>query len=211
VLSRPTFDSVMTPGRGGIVQPDMIRELVPASVPVYPGAFLVRLDPSADRARVTAQLRREFGGFTFVPRPHADVRNMQRVANLPGLLAGLVSLLALGTLTHTLVTSVRRRRRDLAVLKALGFARGQVAATIGWQATTFAAVALALGLPLGIAAGRWAWQLTAAAVGVNSGPVVPVVAVLAVAAGAVVAANLVAAVPGRAASRLRPATALRAE
>jgi hypothetical protein len=42
---------------------------------------------------------------------------------------------------------------------------------------------------------------------VSSAPVVP----LAVAAGAVVAANLVAAVPGRAASRLRPATALRSE
>jgi ABC-type antimicrobial peptide transport system permease subunit len=110
-------------------------------------------------------------------------------------------------MTHTLVTSVRRRRRDLAVLKTLGFTRGQVGATIAWQAITFAVVALAFGLPLGVAVGRWAWQLTADALGVSSAPVVP----LAVAAGAVVAANLVAAVPGRAASRLRPATALRSE
>jgi predicted lysophospholipase L1 biosynthesis ABC-type transport system permease subunit len=97
------------------------------------------------------------------------------------------------------------------VLKTLGFVRGQVAATIAWQATTFAVVALGLGLPLGIAGGRWAWQLTAASLGVDSPPVVPLAAMMAVAAGAVVVANLVAAVPGRAASRLRPATALRSE
>jgi ABC-type lipoprotein release transport system permease subunit len=114
-------------------------------------------------------------------------------------------------MTHTLVTSVRRRRRDLAVLKTLGFVRGQVGAAIVWQATTFAVVALGLGLPLGVAAGRWAWQLAAASLGVDSAPVVSLAAMLAVAAGTVLAANLVAAVPGRAASRLRPAVALRSE
>jgi predicted lysophospholipase L1 biosynthesis ABC-type transport system permease subunit len=86
-----------------------------------------------------------------------------------------------------------------------------VAATIAWQATTFAVVALALGVPLGLAAGRWAWQLTAAALGVASGAVVPWPATVAVVAGTLLAANLVAAVPGRAASRLRPAAALRSE
>jgi predicted lysophospholipase L1 biosynthesis ABC-type transport system permease subunit len=124
--------------------------------------FLIRLAPGTDRDRAVAALRRDFGGFIYVPRPHVDVRNLQRVAGLPGLLAGLVVVLALAMMTHTLVTSVRRRR-DLAVLKALGFVQGQVAATIVWQATTFAVVALAVGVPLGVAAGRWAWELTAAA------------------------------------------------
>jgi hypothetical protein len=58
-------------------------------------------------------------------------------------------MVILGTMAHTLITSVQRRRRDLAVLKTLGFVRGQVAATIAWQATTFAVVALCLGLPFG--------------------------------------------------------------
>jgi ABC-type lipoprotein release transport system permease subunit len=40
---------------------------------------------------------------------------------------------------------------------------------------------------------------------------VPLAAMLAVAAGTVLTANLVAAAPGRAASRLRPAAALRSE
>jgi FtsX-like permease family len=211
VLNLSGFDTLITPGKGGIVHPGLFRQLFPGPQLVYPSTFLVRLDPGTDRDRAIAQLRRAFAGRMIAPRPHADIRNLERVAALPRLLASLVALLALGTMTHTLVTSVRRRRRDLAILKTLGFTRRQVGATIAWQATTFAVVALCLGLPLGVAAGRWAWQLTADALGVSSAPVVPLAAVLAVAAGAVVAANLVAAVPGRAASRLRPATALRSE
>jgi hypothetical protein len=211
VLHQPSWDSVVTPGKGGLVHPDEFRRLAPEAFPAYPGSFLVRFAPGVDRDRAVAAFRRDFGGFIFPPRPHADVRNLQRVGGLPALLAGLVAVLALVMMTHTLVTLVRRRRRDLAVLKTLGFVRGQVAATIAWQATTFAVVALTIGLPLGIAAGRWAWELTAAALGVDSGPVVPGSAILAVAAGTLLAANLAAAVPGRAAGRLRPATALRSE
>ena len=211
VLHQPGWDSVITPGNGGVVHPDELRRLAPDPSLNNPSAFLVRFAPGVDRERAVANLRRDLTGFMFTPRPHAEVRNLQRVGGLPGLLAGLVALLALAMMTHTLVTSVRRRRRDLAVLKTLGFVRRQVSATVAWQATTLAVVALALGLPLGLAAGRWAWQVTAAALGVSSGTVVPLPAILAVAAGTVVAANLVAAVPGRAASRLRPAAALRSE
>jgi hypothetical protein len=66
-------------------------------------------------------------------------------------------------------------------------------------------------VPLGLAAGRWAWELTAAALGVDSGPAVPVPAILGVAAGTLLAANLVAAIPARAAGRQRPVAALRSE
>ena len=71
------------------------------------------------------------------------------------MLAGLLALLAAAALAHLLVTSVRRRRRDLAILKSLGFVRGQVSAAVAWQATTVALLALAVGLPLGVALGRW--------------------------------------------------------
>jgi hypothetical protein len=211
VLNQPGCDCVITQGKGGIVHPDLFRDLAPEPELAHPSTFLVRLDVGVDRDRAMARLQREFAGTMFSPRPHADVRNLQRVADLPALLGALVVLVALGTVAHAVVTSVRRRRRDLAVLKALGLVRGQVAATIAWQATTFAVVALGLGVPLGIAVGRWAWQLTAAALGVASGPVVPLLAMGAVAIGMVLAVNLVAAVPGWAAGRMRPATALRSE
>jgi ABC-type lipoprotein release transport system permease subunit len=110
-------------------------------------------------------------------------------------------------MTHALVTSSRRRRRDLAVLKTLGLRRGQVMATVAWEATTFAAFALCVGLPLGIAAGRWAWQLTSTQLGVDLGPAVPFLPIVAVAAGAILAA----AIPGWVAGHLQPATVLHAE
>jgi ABC-type lipoprotein release transport system permease subunit len=114
-------------------------------------------------------------------------------------------------LTHTLVSCVRRRRRDLAILKTLGFVRAQVSATVAWQATTIAAVALLAGIPLGIAFGRWAWRVVAAQLGVVSGPVLPLLTVLAIAVGTVLAANLIAAAPGWAAGRTRPAIVFRSE
>jgi predicted lysophospholipase L1 biosynthesis ABC-type transport system permease subunit len=115
------------------------------------------------------------------------------------------------TIADMWVSSARPLRRDLAILKTLGFGRGEVTQTVAWQATTFALAALLVGVPLGIVGGRWAWRLVADQLGVVSGPVVPPVPVLAVAAGALLAANVVAAGPGWVAARIRPATVLRSE
>ena len=161
-LHQPGCDSVITPDNGGVVHPDELRRLAPDPSLNNPSAFLVRFASGVDRERAVPNLRRDLTGFMFTPRPHAEVCNIQRVGGLPGLLAGLVALLALAMMTHTLVTSVRRRWRDLAMLKTLGFVRGQVVAAMVWQATTFAVVALAFGRQPGLAAGRWAWELTAA-------------------------------------------------
>jgi hypothetical protein len=195
-------------GEGAIVHPALLDRL---TIAVWPQTFLVRLNPGIPRDQAIARLRRDFPGAITISGPPAEVRDLQRVAELPALLAALVALVALATLTDALGSSVRRRRRDLAILKTLGFLRGQLAATIAWQATTFAVLALALGIPLGVAAGRWAWRLTTSQLGLGSVQVVPLPAILAAAAGTVLAANLVAAIPGRVASRLHPATALRSE
>jgi ABC-type lipoprotein release transport system permease subunit len=178
---------------------------------IAPNSFLVRLDPGSDRQRAVQQLERDFPNTVVFPLKQPDLTDLERVGYLPGLLAGLVALLALGTLTHALVTSVRRRRRDLAMLKTLGLTRGQVSQTVAWQATTFALVAALAGLPVGIGAGRWAWRLVVNQLGVVSGPVVPPAPVLAIIAGALLVANLAAAGPGWTAARIRPAAVLRCE
>lgn len=196
------------PGEGAIVHLALLDRL---TISVWPQTFLVRLDPGIDRDQAIAQLRRDFPGAITISGPPAEVRSLQRVAELPALLAALAALVAVATVTDALVSSVRRRRRDLAILKVLGFLRGQVAATIAWQTTTLAVIALGLGIPLGVAAGRWAWRLTTSQLGLGSVEVIALPAILAAAAGTVLAANLLAALPGRAASRLHPATALHSE
>jgi hypothetical protein len=202
----------VAPGNGGIVHAQLWRRLSPPGAPpISPAAFFVRLAPGSDRRQAIAQLQRDFPDTVVFPLQQPDLTNLERVGYLPGLLAGLVALLAVATVAHALVSSVRRRRRDLAILKTLGFARGQVTQTVAWQASTFALAALLVGMPLGIVGGRWAWRLVADQLGVTTGPVVPPLPVLAITAGGLLVANLVAAGPGWAAARIRPAVALRAE
>ena len=111
-----------------------------------------------------------------------------------------------------LVTGVRRRRRDLAVLKALGCTRSQVRAVVAWQATALAAAALVIGVPAGIIAGRWTWAVFANAAGVSPQATIALpVVLLAVPLVTLLLANLIAAFPGRVAARLRPAAVLRTE
>jgi len=133
------------------------------------------------------------------------------MSNLPVALAAMLAALAAGTLAHMLTTSIRRRRRDLAILKVIGFSRGQVRSAVGWQATVFVAVALAISIPLGIVVGRWTWRLIAGYGGFAGEPKVPALEIGAVALVALVAAALLATLPARAAARTPPALVLRTE
>jgi ABC-type antimicrobial peptide transport system permease subunit len=140
-----------------------------------------------------------------------DVLNYSRIQTTPLALAGLLALLAVATVAHLLVTSIRRRRRDLAVLKTMGFVRGQVSAAVAWQATTLVLLALFVGLPLGVAGGRWIWQVFADRIGINPDPRVPLLTLALFIPVALVVANLLAAGPGWVAGRLKPAPVLRTE
>jgi hypothetical protein len=139
-----------------------------------------------------------------------DVRSYQRVSATPVVLAALLAALGIAMIGHALVTSVRRRRRDLAVLKTLGFVKRDVAWSVAWQVSTFALIGLAAGVPLGVALGRWLWTLFAHQIGVPPAPVVPLI-VLAVVPGVVLLTNAIAALPARAAARTHPAAVFRSE
>ena len=145
------------------------------------------------------------------PKEAAVVAAFGSAQRIPLALSGLLALAAIGTLVHVLVTSIRRRRRDLAVLKTLGFVRRQVSATVAWQASTLAGIALLIGLPLGVAVGRWAWTIFADAIGVLPVPVVDLPPVLLAIPVTLLLANLIALIPGRLAAATRPAAVFRAE
>ena len=119
-----------------------------------------------------------------------------------------VTLLAVATLTHALVSATKRRARDLAILKVLGFRRGQLRAVVAWQATGLALTASLVGLQLGIAVGRATWVVFAGHLGVVADPVTPI-AMIALLPVAILIANLAAAIPGRFAAATRPALTLR--
>ena len=197
-------------GRGAFLTFDGMRSLTPGVDRNY---AVVRFAPGVDRDAVVQRLAPAFSGSDAAATQAlpVDLVNFGRVDNMPRVIAALMALLAVAALAHALFTAVRRRRRDLAVLKTLGFGRRQLAATVAWQASVLALLAVVVGIPLGIAAGRWAWKIFADSLGVVYEPVVPVALVAAVVPAALVLANLVAAVPGWMAARTQAATVLRAE
>ena len=181
--------------------------------------FLLRHRPGADlnaaAARLTAAVTKAgcpIGAYavTSDQRP-GDIKNYAEIRDTPLLLAAVLALLAVGTLAHVLLTGVRRRRRDLAVLKTLGLVRSQVLRVVAWEATALAAAALLAGLPLGILAGRWAWVMFAGSAGVSGLADVPVPLVLLAVPVTLALGSIIAAVPGWDAARVRPASILRTE
>jgi hypothetical protein len=209
----PKLDSAQPLANGAaLTGAGFARLLSPTNLNIGTVYAAVRDSPSADPATVEhrvadiADVGRPFG-----PTVPVEVDRLRQVNWLPVTLAGLLSLLALLAVGHALVTSVRRRRRDLAVLKTLGFDRGQIRATIAWQATTLALVGLIIGIPAGILVGSFVWRQVATGLGMATTPQIPVLALLLTIPAALVAVNLIAYAPARAAARTRPAVALRSE
>ena len=145
-----------------------------------------------------------------VQRP-AEIVNYRTVGAVPALLVAGLALGAVAALALTLAASVRRRRRDLALLKTLGFTQRQLAAAVAWHASVSAVVGVVVGVPVGVILGRWLWDLFARQIYAVPEPTVPVLWVALVALGALVLANIVAAIPARIAARTPTALMLRAE
>jgi FtsX-like permease family len=212
----PTLSDVLGLGQGAELTIEGLYSLLPRGVPAPPpNTLLIRFRPGADsRGDLTALASRETRAGSFIvqgPATPTGLVNFGRVQDLPLLLGVALSLLALLTIIHLLLTSVRRRRRDFAVLRSLGFTRRQVRRVVGWQAGTITAVALVLGVPAGILCGRVAWRVFAHELGILPVVVTPVLALGVLVAAALALAVATAAMPGAAAARARPAEILRAE
>jgi predicted lysophospholipase L1 biosynthesis ABC-type transport system permease subunit len=185
-----------------------------------PNAILVRVkkgaNPRAARASLQSivdknpQIQGDGGQLLGVERP-AEILNYRTLGRTPTLLGAALAAGAVVALGLTLITSVRRRRTDLALLKTLGFTKRQLASTIAWQASIAVGIGCVIGIPLGVALGRSLWDLFVREISAVPDPTIPGVSILLIAAAAIVLANVVAAVPGRIAARTPTAQLLRTE
>ena len=146
-----------------------------------PNALFIRLRPGSDPAAAQRSLEKiahtalqlfrspqavaqggpDAYGVTIQllgPQRPAEIVNYRTMGTTPGFLAGGLAVGAVAALGLTLVASVRRRRRELALLKTFGFTQRQLAAAVAWQSTMVAVVGLVVGIPLGIALGRFLWD-----------------------------------------------------
>jgi hypothetical protein len=209
-------------GTGAVIA----ESLIPAGdrgfgdLPNSPEALLVRFRAGADPSAAHRSLTRIASKVNVlghgppnvisVQRP-AEIVNYRTMGNTPALLGGALAVGAVVALGLTLFASVRRRQHDLALFKTLGFTRGQLASTVAWQASIAVGVGVVVGMPLGIVIGRALWNRFASALHVVPQPTIPALTIALIGLGAIVLANVVAAIPGRQAARTQTALLLRAE
>ncbi len=182
--------------------------------------LLVRFAPGPDQAREVRSLGKATASFCsgvqqttcFVTsQPPFDIGNYARIEGVPQFLALVLAVLGVGVLAQLMIVWVQRSRRDIAILKTIGFVPRQVLALVAWQAGTFAAISLVIGIPLGILAGRAAWALFANELGIGTSSVVPGVSVALCIPAVLLIAMIVAAGPAWFASRVQPARVLHSE
>jgi predicted lysophospholipase L1 biosynthesis ABC-type transport system permease subunit len=175
--------------------------------------LLVRWTDGVDVAAAQRRLV-QIGGENLFAEPATiptAVVDLGRLADLPLVLGVFFALLACATVAHALVTTARRRRRDFAVLRSLGFTRRQSRVSIAWQATMLTVIGVIIGVPLGIAVGRITWRWVADDYPIVYVPPLAAAAVILVVPIALLIANALAAGPARSVAAIRPAEALRVE
>jgi hypothetical protein len=216
----PAFNQHVSMGTGALVAHDLIPGGGSSGGNAGPNAIFVRLRSDANPAESLQSLNQVADGLSSpatgpvsvlsVQRP-GEIVNYRSMGATPALLGAALAAGAVAALALTLIASVRRRRRDLALLKTLGFTRRQLAAAVAWQSSVAVAIGTVVGVPLGVALGRFLWDLFANNINVVPAPSVPVPTIVLIAVGALVLANLVAAIPGRIAANTPTALLLRAE
>ncbi len=215
-----TGSSHLEMGSGALLSYQLIPPAARNLFEVTPGpnAILIRTKGGASPAALRSikaiarklSIASDGGSVLPVQRP-AQIINYGSLGTTPMLLGAALAVGAVSALGITLVTSVRRRRRDLAILKTLGFTGRQLATAVSVQAGVAAIIGCAVGIPAGIALGRLLWDLFAGEISAVPYPTFPVATVAAIGLAAIILAILIATIPGRLAARTRTSQLLRVE
>jgi hypothetical protein len=169
----------------------------------------VGIAPTTSGQRTLHRLEHEFSQEVNVLGVPVNLVNFGQAVDFPLLLGITLALFGAATLAHLLFVSVARRRRQVALLKVLGFVRRQVLVATCWQALTVVLVGLVVGVPLGIVVGRTIWRLFASHIGAVPVVVIPGGLISVVCTVIVVGGIALALVPALFAVRVSPAEALR--
>ena len=126
----------------------------------------------------------------------AEIDGYRSAHRMPFAVGIVLVLLLVATLTHVLVSTMRRRAADLAVLRAIGSSSRNLVATLRWQALVLTAAAIVIGVPFGLIASRFAWAAFSFQLGVTPGTVTPLLIPAIAAVGLLALAWLLATVVG---------------
>lgn len=200
----PTFAD-RDPGQGALLTAATWEQL--ASRRSAP-RIVVRFDEGADQAAVQDRLLRTRSlGFQGPALP-LRLDNLDRVRGIGPALMAFFALLTFFGLLHALVTAIRERRPMLAMLRLLGSRRAHIRHAVLWQAVFVTGSSLLVGLPVGVALGRWTWARLVEDLGVVARAQIDLTMLLVAVPIAIGLSLLAAAVPAWLAARQRIAAAL---
>jgi hypothetical protein len=204
----PTIGGIDGVGNGAVMTAEGLQRVsqdppttTMAGIALRPGA------PSGTATRLAARVGQQ-AGLEDLP---GVIVNVSRVRRIPAFLAALLGGLLLLTMFHAVIVSIQARRRDLAVLGALGADRGWIGRAVHWQTTVLAALPLLIGVPLGVVAGSVVFRTFTDRIGAVPDPAIPFLLITVAVGALLVVANVVAVVPTRRARRLSTAQRLLSE
>ncbi len=175
------------------------------------GGVLVRVAPGAQGRATVSHYLATYRTITALPVTPTSLVNFGEAVNFPLIFGAMLAVFGAATLVHLLIVSVSRRRREIGLLKSLGFVNSQVASAVIWQATTLALIGIVIGTPVGIVVGHIVWNAFANNLGVVPVSVVQTWLISVLVVGVLVVANLLAVVPALIAARSRPGQLLRTQ
>jgi hypothetical protein len=202
----PGFGSTDGMGDGGLVTETALAQIDDIAQPTIAATRL-----GIEQAPVIASLVGATASEPVEPFVPSAIVNIERVRFIPFALAGVLAVLMSLTLGHVMMTSVLNRRRDHAVFRSLGAGRRWVALVVHWHATAFTMLAVVLGIPVGVVAGRLIFNVFARNMGVVDDAAIPAATISVGSILLVGLANVVASISVRQAARIGPAQLLRAE
>jgi FtsX-like permease family len=195
----PSIEAGNGPGEDALVTGEGLARVDPEGTLATVG---IRFRPGApDDAAVRIAEAAGLDGLGRLDRPSVML-NLGRVRSAPAIIGVLLAGLTVLSLVVLLLVSLRARRRELAVLKALGADRRWVGRVVHWEASVFTVVLLVASVPVGVVVGRLLYRWLAHTIGVGEDAVVPSPLIAAGVMGLVVLANVVATIP-RALARRR--------
>lgn len=217
VVALPAIGQVSHPSmaQGAVLTPDGLAMRSPSA---FPAVAFVDFADGADEDAATTRSEARLAGLLGVPVDAVDTFDALRPGELLNVdsakatafgLETVLAAAAIVALGITLTASVRQRRPQFALLAALGFDRRDLRRSVRWQTASLTGVALLLGAPLGIVAGRLSWTAFADQIGVLPEPVVPATLVSATTLAIALLALVVGERPARTAARNPPSVALR--
>ena len=188
---------------------------VPATRPGQIRAILIKAGPGVDRAALD-RLAKSAGAETFAGADRGKAENtadgaaQDLLVQVGGAFGGYVVLLVVFVVAGLVGLSVRHRRRDLALLRAIAATPGQVRRMLVAEAALLTGIATVLGLPAGLVATSWLHGELLDRGFVPASIPIPPSPLAALAAPVVIAlvAMLAAVVAARRATAIRPTEAL---